>query len=161
MTIAPWAEWLPDLSDFRTAGSPLIKNCVPITASSYGPMPTAIPHSTNTLGERCQGSYTIKAADNTVYLFAGDHVKLYMLPPSATDFVDVTGATGPYNTPSPVSGGHWSMTSYGARVIATNGADPPQTILLPVRGGQRLSDVRLDDRSGGWVAATKGVVEQH
>src|SRR5678810_753069 len=92
MTIAPWAEWLPDLSDFRTAGSPLIKNCVPITASSYGPMPTAIPHSTNTLGERCQGSYTIKAADNTVYLFAGDHAKLYMLPPGTTDFVDVTSA---------------------------------------------------------------------
>jgi|KBSMisStandDraft_5_1062788.scaffolds.fasta_scaffold04720_6 hypothetical protein len=155
MTIAPWAEWLPDLSDFRTAGSPLIKNCVPITASSYGPMPTAIPHSTNTLGERCQGSYTIKAADNTVYLFAGDHVKLYMLPPSATDFVDVTGATGPYNTPSPVSGGHWSMTSYGARVIATNGADPPQTILLPVGATPQFADLSADAPVARYVAVVK------
>lgn len=35
---------------------------------------------------------------------------------------------GTYSTPTVSAGGFWSMTSFGSRVIAVNGADAPQTI---------------------------------
>lgn len=132
MTILKWPEWLPDQPAFQSAGSPLIRNCLPLTQQSYGPMPTALLYSTNALSERCQGAYAIKASDNTVHMFAGDRTKLYLMPPGSKAFTDVSrGSGGAYATTSPASGGHWSMTSYGARVIATNGVDAPQTLVIP------------------------------
>jgi hypothetical protein len=129
MTVVAWPEWLPDQADFGNQGSPLIKNCVPLTPKSYGPMPTAVPLSTNTLNERCQGAYSLKAPDEGIHTFAGDRQKLYRLPPGSLTLADVSRtAGGAYATPD---GGHWSMTSYGSRVIATNGVDPIQTLLLP------------------------------
>jgi hypothetical protein len=129
MPVAPWPEWLPDQADFGSKGSPVIKNCVPLTVGSYGPMPTAVPLSTNTLDARCQGSYSVKAPDNSISIYAGDHTKLYRLPTGSLAFVDASRTTGgPYNTPE---GGFWAMTSFGTRIIATNGIDPPQTLLLP------------------------------
>jgi hypothetical protein len=129
MTVVPWPEWLPDQADFGNQGSPVIKNCVPLTPKSYGPMPTAVPLSTNTLDARCQGSYSIKAPDGSIYIFAGDKTKLYQLPPGSLTLSNVSRTTGgAYNTPD---GGAWAMTSYGTRIIATNGLDPIQTMLLP------------------------------
>jgi hypothetical protein len=129
MPVVPWPEWLPDQADFGNQGSPVIKNCIPLTPKSYGPMPTAVPLSTNTLDARCQGAYSLKAPDESIHTFAGDRTKLYRLPPDSLTLADVSRtAGGAYNTPD---GGHWSMTSYGARIIATNGVDPIQTLLLP------------------------------
>jgi hypothetical protein len=105
MTVVPWPEWLPDQADFGSKGSPVIKNCVPLTAGSYGPMPTAVPLSTNTLDARCQGSYSVKAPDNSISIYAGDHTKLYRLPTGSLAFVDATRtAGGAYNTPEGASG---------------------------------------------------------
>ena len=83
MTIAPWPEWLPDQAVFGSPGAPLIKNVIPLTPRSYGPMPTVIPSSSNALAERCQGSYSVKDVDGTVWVYAGDRENLYVLPPSA------------------------------------------------------------------------------
>jgi hypothetical protein len=129
MPVAPWPEWLPDQADFGSKGSPLIKNCVPLTAGSYGPMPTAVPLSTNTLDARCQGSYSVKAPDGSISIYAGDHTKLYRMTSGSLTLADASRTTGgAYNTPA---GGFWAMTSFGTRIVATNGIDPPQTLLLP------------------------------
>jgi hypothetical protein len=132
MTIAPWPEWLPDQADFGSAGSPVIKGVVPLTPKSYGPMPSAVPWSSNTLAEICQGAYAIKAPDGQSFILAGDRQKLYRVSPSSDVLADVSRITGgPYATsPIPLGGGHWSMTSFGSRIIATNGVDPIQTMLL-------------------------------
>lgn len=132
MAIVPWPEWLPDQADFGSPGSPVIKNCVPLTAGSYGPMPSASPYSNNTLDERCQGAYSIKAPDGGIYIFAGDRTKLYELAPGSRDIQDVSRvAGGAYATPEMlIGGGHWQMTSFGDRVIAVNGVDEPQTLIL-------------------------------
>src|SRR5262245_11654859 len=100
MAIELWPEWLPDLADLGAAGSPMIRNCVPLTAGSYGPMPTMVPWSTNTLTERAQDSYSIKDADGGTYIFAGDRQKLYQCPPAASGFTDASRLTGgAYATP--------------------------------------------------------------
>lgn len=131
MPISAWPEWLPDQADFANPGSPVIKNCIPLTARSYGPMPSAVPHSENTLRARCQGSYSIKDRDGSVYVFAGDRTDLYQMPPGTTAFIDASWATGDYATPSVDSaGGFWSMTSFGTQILATNGVDPIQTTML-------------------------------
>ena len=132
MTIAPWPEWLPDQADFGSAGSPVIKNVVPLTPKSYGPMPSAVPWSSNTLDEQCQGAYAIKFPDGQAFTFAGDRQKLYRVSPGS-DVLDNASRTsgGLYATPGvPLGGGHWSMTSFGNRIIATNGVDAIQTLLL-------------------------------
>jgi hypothetical protein len=133
MTIASWPEWLPDQADFGSAGSPVIKGVIPLTPKSYGPMPSAVPWSTNTLDAVCQGAYSVKAPDGQVRLIAGDRTKLYQVPPGGgTTIVDASRTTGgAYNTPGiSLSGGHWAMTSFGDRLVATNGVDPIQTMLL-------------------------------
>lgn len=157
MTVVPWPEWLPDQADFGNAGSPNIKNCIPLTPRSYGPMPSAVPHSLNTLSERCQGSYAMKAADGSIYVFAGDRQKLYMLPPGGSrTLADVSRATGgAYATTAPSSGGHWSMTSFGTRIIAANGVDPMQTLMLPVGASPAFTPLSATAPVAKYVATVK------
>jgi len=128
MPAVPWPEWLPDQPDFANAGSPLMRNCVPLTGKSYGPMPTFSPYSDNTLTERCQGSYSVKDQTDIVHHYAGDRQKLYQIPLGTRTLTDSSRTTGGvYATPSK---GFWSMTSFGNRVIATNGIDPMQSLLV-------------------------------
>jgi hypothetical protein len=130
MPVASWPEWLPDQADYANPGSPLMKNVVPLTPKSYGPMPTFSPYSDNTLLERCQGSYAAKDRTGRVYLFAGDRTKLYQIALGTRALADSSRVTGgAYTTPA-LPQGFWSMTSFGDRVIATNGADMMQTLFV-------------------------------
>jgi hypothetical protein len=139
MTVLRWPEWLPDLADID--GSPTIRNVIPLTANSYGGMPTAVPWSTNTLDSRCLGSYSIKSNAGDIHIFAGDAAKLYRLPPgTGRDLLDVSRTVGgAYAVPVK---GHWSMTSYGTQILATNGVDPIQSLLL---GATNFTDLQPGD----------------
>jgi len=129
--LIPFPEWLPDQPDFTPPGSSVIRNCTPISARSYGPMPTPQPWSTNALDGRCQGSYSIKDAAGGAHVFAGDATKLYRIAPTFESFADASRTTGgAYTTPPVSAGGHWDMTAFGKRIIASNFTDPMQTMLL-------------------------------
>jgi hypothetical protein len=129
--IIPFPEWLPDQPEFGNPGSPTISNCVPQTINSYGPMPTIGVFSTNALDARCQGSYSLYDAAGVSSIFAGDETKLYRRAAPSTSFADVSRSVGgAYATPSVAVGGAWSFTAFGARVIATNGIDEPQSLLM-------------------------------
>jgi len=130
MPVLPFPEWLPDQPDYLNQGSPVIKNCVPLTASSYGPMPTPYAFSTNGLVERAQGSHSMKDTDGVVHMYAGDRQKLYRMALASASFIDASRTTGgAYNTLPVESGGFWDFTSFGTRVIATNYIDPIQSCL--------------------------------
>jgi hypothetical protein len=154
MTILHWPEWLPDQPDFQNAGSPRIKNCVPSTAKSYGPMPGFIDWSDNALTERAQGLYSIKGSDNSIYIFAGARTKLYMSVGGNRTLADVS-LSGGYTTPSSDSGGHWSFAGFGDRVIATNGSDKPQTLVLPVGATPAFANLSPDAPTAKYVAVVK------
>src|SRR4051812_279822 len=156
MPILTWPEWLPDQPAFQNQGAPVVRNCLPLTQRSYGPMPTYLPHTTNTLSERCQGSYSLKGPDGAVYLLAGDHQKLYLMPPATRAFTDVSRTTGgAYGTLSVAAGGHWSMTSFGSRVIATNGNDPMQTLMLPTAAGPHFTPLSATAPVAKFVTVVK------
>ena len=156
MPSLPWPEWLPDQADFLNQGTPVMRNVLPLTPRSYGPMPTAVPHSTNTLPERCQGSYSLKATDGTVYVFAGDRQTLQLMPPGSRTLEDVSRATGgAYSTLSVGAGGHWSMTSYGSRVLATNGVDPIQSLMLPLGTGDKFTALSATAPVAKYIAVVK------
>jgi hypothetical protein len=139
VTVLHWPEWLPDQPDFQSAGSPRVKNCLPLTSKSYGPMPTFIGWAANNLSARAQGLYSVKGPDGAVYLFAGDQTKLYMSIGGNRTLGDVSKSA--YATPSAASGAFWDFTSFGSRVIATNGSDPVQTLMLPVGGTPKFADL--------------------
>lgn len=63
---------------------------------------------------------------------------------------------GPYNTPALTGGGFWSMTAFGSRVIAANGSDPVQTLLLGT--DTRFSDLSADAPVAKYAAAVKDFV---
>jgi hypothetical protein len=154
MTILPWPEWMPDQADFTSPGTPVIQNCVPLTAKSYGPMLSAVPYSVNTLSEPCQGSYSIRAPDGSVHIYAGDRQKLYHLPPTSRIFADASRTTGgAYATPPVlIGGGHWSMTSFGARIVAVNGVDRPQSLML---GGANFTELSAQAPVAKYCAVVK------
>lgn len=197
MPIITFPEWLPDQPPLAE-GSSIVKNCVPLTNGSYGPMPTTGRYSTTGLTARCQGSYSLFDPSGGASIFAGDANRLYRIGQGSSVFGEVskaattftasisgtvmtvsavssgtlavgqvingaglspqttiisfgtgaggtgtynilpsqtvgsetmTGSAGPYSVPSVSSGGFWSMTSFGSRVIAANGADNVQTFL--------------------------------
>ena len=153
MPIIPFPEWAPDQPDFNPPGSSVIRNCTPLTAKSYGPMPTPQLWSQNALDARCQGSYSVKDANDAVYVFAGDQTKLYMIPPSGESFADASRTTGGAYATQPVgSGGFWSMTAFGKRVVASNYIDSMQTIVL---GQTHFSELSATAPKAKFVAVVK------
>ena len=156
MTIVLWPEWLPDQADFQNPGTGRLRNVIPLTTRSYGPMPSIVPLSTNTLSERCQGAYSLKGPEGETYIFAGDKQKLYVMLPGSLSLDDVSRATGgPYETLSPTVGGHWHMTSYGIRVIATNGVDPIQSFTIPPAGGAKFADLSSEAPKAKYACVVK------
>ena len=156
MTILPWPEWLPDQADFQSPGTGRLRNVVPLTTRSYGPVQSIIPLSTNTLTERCQGAYSLKDVEGATYIFAGDREKLYVMPPGFLTLNDVSRATGgPYTTLSPTTGGHWHMTSYGTRVIATNGNDPIQSFHIPPGTDTKFVDLSSEAPKAKYACVVK------
>jgi hypothetical protein len=156
MTIVPWPEWLPDQADFQNPGTSRLRNVIPLTTRSYGPMPTIIPLSENTLTERCQGAYSIKDVSGATYIFAGDRQKLYVMPPGFLTLNDVSRTTGgPYSTLPATSGGHWQMTSFGTKVIATNGNDPIQAYDIPPGASTAFADLSAEAPKAKYVAVVK------
>lgn len=136
MTALPFAEWLPDQPDYANPGASFIRNVVPLTKESYGPMPTPMVYS-GALTARCQGAYSFVDKTGAANIFAGDATKLYRLTSgSAPNFSDVSRlAGGAYTTGSPVNPttptiAFWSMTAFGERIIATNYSDDIQTLLV-------------------------------
>lgn len=126
----PFGEWLPDQPDFKNPGASTIKNVLPRTAQSYGPIATPVAYS-SALTARCQGTYTTQDSGAGAQVFAGDATKLYTLNTgSSATFSDVSRLVGgAYATPA-IPDGFWSMTSFGSRVVACNNIDAPQTYLI-------------------------------
>lgn len=124
----PFGEWLPDLPALGNPGLITAKNVAPLTKSSYGPMKLPVAASTNALSGNPLGFIGAVYSDlGQVYDFAGDATKLYMATAPTNTWSDVSQPATTYN---PAFGtGAWSMATFGARVIATNGWDEPQTFL--------------------------------
>jgi hypothetical protein len=120
----PVAEYAPDLPAGGGA-SALVRNCLPRTAASYGPMPSLAAYSVP-LSARCQGALAVQDGAGNASLFSGDAAKLYRLGAGSTSWSDVSRPGG-YAT---AVDQRWAGVLFGDRVVMTNFADPMQSFRL-------------------------------
>lgn len=113
----PFGEWLPDLPDLSNPGATEAKNVLP-HQGSYLPF-RQLSVTSSALGAACQGAAAFSDKDGNTEAYAGDVSKLYRL--SSQTWADKSGTT--YST---ASTGFWRFVKWGEKVIATNGAQPPQ-----------------------------------
>ena len=121
----PFAEWLPDLPVYGSAGASVAKNVLPLTGTSYGPM-QGLSSVVTAITNRPQGAAALRETDDTIHTFAGDNQDLFLL--DATLFNNVSSSAAAYTT---ATDDHWDIIQYGNRGIAVNGhTDQPQTFLM-------------------------------
>ena len=78
MVYVPLGDYLPDQPDYGNPGTGSVRNVVPRTAHSYGPMPALVSWS-GPLAARCQGAVGLIDGAGTVTGFAGDASRLYRM----------------------------------------------------------------------------------
>ena len=128
----PFAEWLPDLPDYKNPGATVAKNVVPL-AMSYGQVRSKSAVS-SALGAYARGGIGVRDSAGDSYLYVGTGVGLYQLNASNA-WDDVTNTGGAYTT---ASDGGWEFAKWGEKIIATNFADNPQIITI---GGANFADL--------------------
>ena len=117
-----YAEWLPDLPDYKNPGATIAKNVVP-GSNNYEKFPSAVVYS-NALDARCRGAVSFKDASGNTNNFSGNASKLYKS--SGGVYADVSKVGG-YTTGTDE---RWEFAKYGERIIATNFSDPIQSYVL-------------------------------
>lgn len=137
--IIPFGEWLPDQMDI--VGGASVLNCAP-DENGYVSLNSLTTYS-NALDAKCQGFYSTKDTASNSYNIAGDATKLYTL--SSTTFSDASKAGG-YNL---ASTDRWEFTKYGNLIIATNGVDEVQSLLM---GSSAFEDLSANITAGQQAA---------
>jgi hypothetical protein len=146
--LVPVAEYMPVQPDFQNPGSGFVRNCLPRTAQSYGPMPSLAAYS-GALQGRCLGGFAAQDAAGNVGAFAGDASKLYRLAAGTTLWADVS-RTGGYST---ASDQRWSFAQFGSRILATNFADPIQSLVEET--GTAFADLSPDAPQARYLAVVR------
>lgn len=150
----PFGSYQPDAANFHDPGlgavawSPTATNVIPSSVINvagsdqvgYAPFPAFAPYSAAVDG-RVQGAYSLFSSAGAVNIFAGTSDKLYSLLISSSAFTDVS-ISGGYST-DPES--YWNFTALGDALVATNGNDNLQTLLVDV-------DTQFSDLANGSLA---------
>lgn len=130
-----FGELRADDPAFRNPGIIQALNLTPRN-NSYGPFRALSPIS-NALTARALGSVSVRDAANNTYVYAGDATKLY----EAVDntFTDESKGGG-YNVPADDA---WEFAVWTAnnKIIATNYADPVQSITIGGGAGGAFADM--------------------
>jgi hypothetical protein len=111
-----FGEWLPDYPENENPGAILAKNVLPGPAAYKQFL--SLSAFSNALDEACVGNFSARATNETVFNFAGDAGKLYLLSGSTT-WTDVSQAATTY------SASFWDFVAFQNRVIATDGGGSP------------------------------------
>jgi hypothetical protein len=113
--------WLPDLPSVRAPHLRVASGCLPM-AEGYEPFP-ALAVSSDALGSACIGAVTARDMDQAIHVYAGTSAKLYELEGFNWTDRSKSGGYGPAG-----DNARWRFTTYGDRLIATNGLDAIQYI---------------------------------
>lgn len=124
-----FGEWRPDVSALDGTHAAEAKNVIPVSGE-YAQF-SALTETTDAVASRIQGAFSATDEDGTSLHYVGTGTHLYSLNGAA--WTDRSGAT--YTT---ATDGYWKFAQYGDRLIATNYADVPQTILV---GGVAFADL--------------------
>lgn len=123
------AGFAPDLPDFNNPMSPNALNVIPRSSKSYGPVGSMKIYSQSALTARCQGGAGYLDKSGNIYLFAGDRTKLYKYDGAAATWGNISGASGPFATPT---NGRWNFEYFNNLIAATNFSDGIQAYTMGV-----------------------------
>lgn len=119
----PVGQWVPDLPAMGDSGMTLALNVVPLSTSSYGPLPSLSVQGYSALPSQCLGLFTFIDTSGNEHIFAGIASSLYHIVAGDTSFSNVTLDATTYNA---FISNPWNFTSYGESIIAVDGVDEPQ-----------------------------------
>jgi hypothetical protein len=88
MTLQPFGEFRPDITDLDTGDTIDILNVVP-RADGYGPFSDFVPF-TQSLPGQCRGGFYARNADGSITVFAGTATGLYKLNNTTFQWVNVS-----------------------------------------------------------------------
>jgi hypothetical protein len=94
MSIIPFGEYRPDLSDYQAATERGVLNVVP-RGDGYGPFPSLSAIAAS-LGADCCGAFTAYKTDGSIVVFAATSTDLYKLDNTAYTWTKVSKGGGPY-----------------------------------------------------------------
>lgn len=128
----PFAEWLPDLPDYKNTGATVARNVIP-DARSYLSLKALSAVTTTALSARARGGVACFDSARVAYNYAGDATKLYTQ--AAQIWTDVTNLGGNYSL---ATAENWEFIIWGQKVIAVAIDEAPQIITM---GGANFADL--------------------
>ncbi len=127
MPLLTFPEYAPDVSPFGEEDSQNITN-VYARKDGYGPV-GALSAYTTALPTACRGSFTARASDGSIAVFAGALNDLYKLDNTTLAWTNVTKGGGGGYTSIPTAD-QWQFAQFGSVVIAVNINVNPQAYTL-------------------------------
>ena len=126
MSLIPWGQWRPDVSDYNGEHTQRAENVFP-RGDGYGPVPN-LSAFTDALPAACRGAFLALNTDGTIALFAGTATKLYKMSNTDLSWDEVTRTVGgDYAVPAAKQ---WQFAQLGSVVVAVNAADAVQAYTL-------------------------------
>jgi hypothetical protein len=122
MTVLPFADWRPDISNYQGTYSQTAQNVVP-RGDGYGPFEDFVAF-TSALPAPCRGFFYARKSDGTIAVFAGTATRLYQLNNTTFTWTDVSQGGAAYS--SLPSTDHWQFAQFGNDVIAVQANVVPQ-----------------------------------
>jgi hypothetical protein len=135
MSVLPFGEYRPDVSDYLASTSQNVLNVVP-RADGYGPFPSLAALSA-ALGANCRGAIASYKTDGSLVLFAATATDIFKMNNTTLAFSNVSKAGGPYAALS--SGDLWQFRQFNNLVIAVQGNVVPQ--VFDISGAGPFADL--------------------
>jgi hypothetical protein len=130
MTIMPWGEFRPDISDLQGDHNRRIENVLP-RGDGYGPIAGIASYTDALATGACRGAFRAVDASGAIALFAGSATKLYLMDNNTQAWNNVSKTAGAHDYALP-SNSLWQFAQYGQYVIAVQAGDVPQVYQLGV-----------------------------
>jgi hypothetical protein len=129
MTLVPFTEWRPDVSDFQAEVTSEISKVLP-RGDGYGPFPDFSAYTAGLPGV-CRGFFKAINTDGSVAIFAATATRLYRLNNTNQSWTDVSkGGSGGGGYSSVSSTDNWQFVQFVNRVIAVQANTTPQSFDL-------------------------------
>ena len=117
----PFGDYCPDKAPHAHDGLIVCNNVFPI-ANGYAPLPSFVAAANGTLPGVCLGAASFRSSTKLSYTYAGTETGLYGYNNAGWRLL----GSGYHASASAM----WRFEQFGDRVLATNGADPVQTITI-------------------------------
>ena len=115
MTLIPYAEYRPDVSDYLSQYTQTAQNVVP-RGDGYGPFLNLVTISAS-LGSACRGFFKAVRTDGSILIFAATATRLFSLNNTTFAWTDVSKGATTYSAVS--STDNWQFAQFGNFIFAT------------------------------------------